>query len=116
LRRLLVSQVVQHGDCHHNISILKSRVSSKGLRVTNYESWLAAIRTLGKRNIIGVNVEADVFYIRKALQSLRRTASNVDHLVTRLGSDMVLNDPATERISTNGFLKYVVEGWDFQPA
>ena len=107
---------VATADCYHNIGISKSRVALKRSRVANYKSPLLAVCPSRKRNVIWVNVEPKVFDVREALQSLRRTAPNIDHFIARSGSNKVSNDPPPQRVPSNDTSKQVVEKWHFQPA
>src|SRR6266567_1566371 len=111
-----IVEVVQNADCYHNIGISKSRVAAKRSGVANYKDPLVAVRPPGKRNVIWVNVEPKIFDFRQALQSLRWTASDIDHFLATSGSNMVSNDPPPQRVPSNDTLKQVVQKWHFQPA
>jgi hypothetical protein len=95
MRSLFIIQVVQKTQGHHNIGIFKSRVISKGLCVANDERALVTVRAPGRGNIVGIDVEPEISHIRKPAQDSRRTAPNIDYLVTSLCSNMILNDPPT---------------------
>jgi hypothetical protein len=95
MRGIFIIQVVQKTQGHHNIGIFKSRVISKGLCVANDKRALVAVRAPGRANVLGIDVEAEISHIRKPAQDSRRTAANIDYLVTSLCPNMVLNDPPT---------------------
>jgi hypothetical protein len=107
-RGILIIQVMQDTDCCHNIGVLKSRVAAKGVCVAHYESPLAAVHALGSGNVIGIDVESEIVDIRKPLQRLCWTTSDVDYLVSCLGPNVVLHNPPTQRIPPHGTLKRVV--------
>jgi hypothetical protein len=110
---ILIVQVVQNTDRHHYIGISKSQIASKRLRVANHKDAIAAVSPPGKRNISGIGIEPEIFDLRKILQDSRRAAPDINHLVTYLRADMVLNKSAAYRLCPNGLLKQVVQKRDF---
>jgi hypothetical protein len=112
---ILVVEMVQNSDCNHNVGISKSRVALNRSRVANDKSPLIAVTPLRKGDITRVGVEAKILDLGQTPQNLRRTASDIDHFIARLGSGMVLNDLPSQRVRSNDILKKVVQKWHFQP-
>jgi hypothetical protein len=112
---ILVIEVVQNGDCNHNIGIFKSRVPLNRSRVANDESSLTAVAPLGKGDIAWVGIESKIFDVGQTLQNLRRTTSDIDHFIAGSGSGMVSNDLPSQRVGSNDILKKVVQKWHSQP-
>src|SRR5262245_11326489 len=115
MRSFFIIQVVQQAQGHHNIGIFKSWVISKGLCVANDESALVTVRVPGRANIVGIDVEPEISHIRKTAQDSRRTAANIDYLVTSLRPNMVFTDPPTKRGCPNRVLKQVIQKRKIQP-
>lgn len=113
---ILVVQVVQNTDRHHYIGISKSQIASKRLRVANHKDGIATVSPPSKRNISGIGIEPEILDLRKTLQDLRRAAPDINHLVTHLRPDMVLNEPAAHRVCANGALEQIVQKRNLQPA
>ena len=85
---ILVIEVVQNGDCNHNIGIFKSRVPLNRSRVANDKSSFTAVAPLGKGDIAWVGIESKIFDVGQTLQNLRRTTSDIDHFIAGSGSAM----------------------------
>lgn len=113
---ILIVQVVQNTDRHHDVGISKSRIASKRLCVAKDKRAIAAVSPPSKRNISRIGIEPEILDLRKILQDLSRAAPDVDQLVSHLRPHMVLNKPATHRLCPNGLLKQVVQKRNFQPA
>ena len=62
---VVIAQVMQNAESYHDIRISESRVIPKRLRVADYESSLVTVRPFSGSNIIGIDVEPQVFDVRE---------------------------------------------------
>ncbi len=69
---LIVVQVVQNAESYHDVCLSESRVIPKGLCVANYESSLGTVCLLGRSNLGGIDVEAEILDLREPRQYLCR--------------------------------------------
>src|SRR5262249_31358845 len=113
---IVITQMMQNAEPYHNVRISKSRVVAKRRRVADDENSLASVHPFGGCDTSRINIEPDVIDVGKPRQYLCRTTSNIDDLIARFGSDMALNEPPTQRVSSNGVLKQIVQKRNFKPA
>jgi hypothetical protein len=112
---IVITQMMQNAESYHNVRISKSRVVAKRRRVADYESSFASMRSFGGSDTSRINVESEVIDVWKPRQYLCRAAPNIDDLIARFCSDMALNEPPTQRVSSNGVLEQIVQKRNFKP-
>src|SRR4030095_248916 len=106
---VVVVQVMQNAKSYHDVRISESRVLPKRPRVADYESPRRTMCPFGRSNIRGIRVEPEILDLGKPRQYLCRATSNIDHLITSLGPNMVLDDFPTQCVSPNCVLKQIVQ-------
>ncbi|MEA2975603.1 MAG: hypothetical protein QOF19_1123 [Alphaproteobacteria bacterium] len=84
-----IVQVMENADCHHQIGLASDVHPCGFFDLENPKLATTRIPPVRCRDIVGIDVEAEVTRGRKIVENLGRAASDIDDYIVSLGPQML---------------------------